>query len=108
MTLFLGILSVFCLALIALHLWERYQAILREDALRLERLKWDGERQRLIDANTDERKAWAEERRDLNNRIQVPEAAPYMEISSDDDEPQFLPFDDDAAFLKATEDARDA
>ena len=31
------VLAGLCLALLALHLWERYQAIVREDAWRLER-----------------------------------------------------------------------
>lgn len=36
------------------------------------------ERQALLAAFALERKAWVNERRDLNNRIQIPEAAPYM------------------------------
>lgn len=37
------------------------------------------ERTELRQAFEDERAAWRAERRDLNNRIQVPEAAPYMD-----------------------------
>jgi hypothetical protein len=49
-----------------------------------------------------ERKEWVAERRDLNNRIQVPEAAPFMQ---DEDKPslQHVPFDDDEAFQAAME-----
>lgn len=50
-----------------------------------------------------ERTAWANERRDLNNRIQVPEAAPYMTPGTDAPPVQHVPFDDDDAFNKALE-----
>lgn len=51
-----------------------------------------------------ERKEWAAERRDLNNRIQVPEAAPFMTPTQPGPPPlQHVPFDDDEAFLKSQE-----
>src|SRR5882672_280554 len=49
----------------------------------VERAVWAEERRELMAANDEERKAWVKERRDLNNRIQIPEAAPYLA----DDEP---------------------
>jgi hypothetical protein len=58
---------------------------------------------KLLTAQELERGHWAVERRDLNNRIQVPEAAPFMKT----DEPpeattrEYVPFDDDAAFHEA-------
>lgn len=48
-----------------------------------------------------ERTAWANERRDLNNRIQVPEAAPYMDPGTGAPPAQHVPFEDDEAFRKA-------
>lgn len=47
-----------------------------------------------------ERREWAAERRDLNNRIQVPQAAPFMPTGAADEPetPQYVPFDDDDAF----------
>lgn len=86
-------LGVAFLALLALYTWERYQSIIREDAHRLERAA-------LLGGFKAEREAWATERTDLNNRIQVPEAAPFMD---EDAEPQFVPFDDDDAQLDALE-----
>lgn len=50
-----------------------------------------------------ERTAWANERRDLNNRIQVPEAAPYMDSGTSAPPLQHVPYEDDAAFAKAQE-----
>lgn len=50
-----------------------------------------------------ERTAWANERRDLNNRIQVPEAAPYMDPATAAPPVQHVPYDDDEAFNKARE-----
>ena len=50
-----------------------------------------------------ERSAWANERRDLNNRIQVPEAAPYMDPGASVPPVQHVPFEDDEAFAKARE-----
>lgn len=41
------------------------------------------EREKREQAFSEERQVWVRERRDLNNRIQVPEAAPYLA----DDEP---------------------
>jgi len=54
-----------------------------------------------------ERAAWVAERRDLNNRIQVPEAAPFMDPHMQQGPPplQHVPFDDDDAFLKSQEEA---
>lgn len=49
-----------------------------------------------------EREAWAKERRDLNNRIQVPEAAPFMDTGEAPTR-QYVPFDDDDAFQAAME-----
>jgi hypothetical protein len=60
----------------------------------------------LLKAQTSEREAWASERRDLNNRIQVPEAAPFMDTTPDTVPPiQHVPFEDDDAFHKAMEEA---
>lgn len=78
-------------------LWVRE----RQHAKREER--WDSERSHLTEANTEERRAWAEERRDLNNRIQVPEAAPFMGPEEASPDRQYVPFDDDAAFAAAQE-----
>lgn len=50
-----------------------------------------------------EREEWVVERRDLNNRIQVPEAAPFMAVGSEKPPLQHVPYDDDDAFNKATE-----
>jgi hypothetical protein len=55
------------------------------------------------EATSLERTAWANERRDLNNRIQVPEAAPYMTPGTEAPPVQHVPFDDDEAFNKALE-----
>lgn len=55
------------------------------------------------DAMSLERTAWANERRDLNNRIQVPEAAPYMDPGTGAPPVQHVPFEDDEAFRKAIE-----
>jgi hypothetical protein len=54
-----------------------------------------------------ERTAWANERRDLNNRIQVPEAAPYMTPGTEAPPVQHVPYDDDEAFNKAREELAD-
>lgn len=62
-------------------------------------MSWDAERNELITANDDERKAWATERRDLNNRIQVPQAAPFMDPGREQ-KPQHVPFDDDEMFAE--------
>jgi len=56
----------------------------------------------LTDQVGKEREAWAAERRDLNNRIQVPEAAPFMDTSEAPTR-QHVPFDDDVAFQAAQE-----
>lgn len=51
-----------------------------------------------------ERSEWAAERRDLNNRIQVPEAAPFIDpIATAGPPVQHVPYDDDDAFNKAQE-----
>ena len=73
----------------------------REKAWDLERGGWALERTSLITANNEERKAWAEERRELNNRIQVPDAAPFMDTP--DTGPQFVPFEDDNTFIEETQ-----
>lgn len=54
-----------------------------------------------------ERTAWSTERRDLNNRIQVPEAAPYMDPGTSAPPVQHVPYDDDEAFNKAREELGD-
>lgn len=41
-------------------------------------IRHGAERERLLCAFDAERHAWVKERRDLNNRIQVPESAPYL------------------------------
>jgi hypothetical protein len=48
------------------------------------------ERDKLLADFSSEREIWVRERRDLNNRIQIPEAAPFMadeDGSSEDDLP---------------------
>lgn len=66
-------------------------------------LQWRSSRQldTLLNEQAAERALWVAERRDLNNRIQVPEAAPFM----DPEQPpiQHVPFDDDDAFNEARE-----
>lgn len=71
--------------------------LLKEQAI--ERGAWNAERANLIHANDSEREVWAKERTDLNNRIQVPEAAPFM--AQEDPQPQHVPFDDDEMFAEA-------
>lgn len=95
--------ALVCFGLIGLLLYEKYQGVIREDAFRLERVAWGAERRELVDAHAAERQAWAEERRDLNNRIQIPEAAPFMDVPDESGEKQYIPFDDDDAFLTAEE-----
>ena len=56
----------------------------------------------LLNAQGQERTEWAAERRDLNNRIQVPEAAPFMDTSEAPTQ-QHVTFDDDEAFHQAME-----
>lgn len=65
-----------------------------------ERRSWDAERKELMAANDAERAGWVRERRDLNNRIQVPQAAPFMDTGGEQP-PQHVPFDDDEAFAEA-------
>ena len=81
-------LTIIPLALVAFIIWRERQ--------------YDKQTSEQAQAFRLERIAWAEERRDLNNRIQAPEAAPYMDIEGDP-EPQHVPFDDDAAFLAEAE-----
>lgn len=69
-----------------------------------ERRSWDAERKELMAANDEERKSWANERRDLNNRIQVPQAAPFMDPGGEQ-KPQHVPFDDDEMFAEAQKEA---
>lgn len=72
--LYLGLL---CLALVALLAYEKRQYAVRE-------------------------REFAVERQSLLNRIQAPQAAPYME---EDAEVQHVPFEDDEAFEAAREEA---
>lgn len=58
---------------------------------------------RKMERHEAERAEWAAERRDLNNRIQAPEAAPFMEQGVPP--LQHVPFDDDEAFLKSQEES---
>jgi hypothetical protein len=51
-----------------------------------------------------ERKEWTAERKELLNRIQVPQAAPFMENETTE-VPAYVPFDDDDAFHDAVEEA---
>lgn len=79
MTLALITLAVLCLALIALHFWERYQATIREDAWRLERTA-------------------------LLQRIQAPERAVIEQAERPERKPTpVIPIDDDEAYAKARE-----
>lgn len=84
---------------------RQIDALLKDQAI--ERGGWNLERTNLIAANDDERAAWAIERRDLNNRIQVPQAAPFMDPSGED-KPQHVPFDDDEMFAENQKEALDA
>lgn len=71
-------------------------------------LQWRSSKQleALLKEQAAEREAWVAERRDLNNRIQVPEAAPFMDTTPDTVPPiQHVPFEDDEAFHKAMEEA---
>jgi hypothetical protein len=68
-----------------------------------ERREFNSERSALLSAFTLEREVWMRERRDLLNRIQVPEAAPYMtndDGPSDDDLPTLPEFEVDAVELE--------
>jgi hypothetical protein len=60
---------------------------------------------RKMERHEAERTAWAAERRDLNNRIQVPEAAPFMDAQMQPGPPmkQFVSYDDDEGFAAAQE-----
>jgi hypothetical protein len=49
--------------------------------------------------------AWEKERRDLLNRIQVPEAAPFMTDETTEIPVQHVAFDDDEEFHEAMEEA---
>lgn len=78
-------LAVFCLAVLScLVIWQFYA--------------WERERQLFAE----ERKQWVAERRDLNNRIQVPQAAAFMDDETTE-VPAYVPFDDDNAFHDAVE-----
>lgn len=75
-----------CLALLASVL--ALQVVFQARAIERDRAAFSAERQE-----------WAAERRDLNNRIQVPQAAPFMGVGETaESTPQFVPFDDDDAF----------
>lgn len=50
-----------------------------------------------------ERQEWVLERRDLNNRIQVPQAAPFMSDETTEIPVQHVTFDDDEDFHEAME-----
>lgn len=49
-----------------------------------------------------ERQQWVTERRDLNNRIQIPQVAAFMEDETTE-VPAYVPFDDDDAYHDAVE-----
>lgn len=79
-------LASFCLAVLAaLVVWQFYA--------------WERER-RLF---AGERQQWVTERRDLNNRIQVPQAAPFMSDETTEIPVQHVAFDDDEDFHEAME-----
>lgn len=59
-------------------------------------------RDRERDGFAEERQQWVAERRDLNNRIQVPQAAPFMNDEPAEG-PAYVPFDDDEAYWAAHE-----
>lgn len=63
-------LAVVIYALLAFIAWREY--------------RHEGERVREQEAFIAERETWGRERRDLLNRIQVPEAAPFMDDGSND------------------------
>lgn len=56
--------------------------------------RFSEERARMLKAFNEERGIWIRERRDLNNRIQVPESAPFMPTDgpSEDDLPRLPEF----------------
>jgi hypothetical protein len=63
-----------CFALLAgVIAWQSYAAVVERDKF------------------TQERQEWATERRDLNNRIQVPEAAPFLFEAKPEDAEDDLP-----------------
>ncbi|HEU5115581.1 MAG TPA: hypothetical protein VFT74_02790 [Isosphaeraceae bacterium] len=101
MTIALITLGVVCLGLLGVIYLLIRERTAQAKALDLERGGWALERTSLITANNEERKAWADERRDLNNRIQVPESAPFMDTP--DTGPQYVPFDDDDTFIETTQ-----
>jgi hypothetical protein len=83
-------LTALCLVvLVALVVWQFYA--------------WERERHLFAE----ERQQWVAERRDLNNRIQAPQAAPFMDDGTiavaDLKGPAYVPFDDDEAYWAAHE-----
>lgn len=81
-------LTAGCVALLAfLVVWQSYA--------------WAKERTDLLASFAAEREIWVRERRDLNNRIQVPEAAPYLtEDNGENDLPVLPEFEMDSAELE--------
>lgn len=65
-------------ALISLSVLSAGLLVLTDRRERTRQAERDGERT----AFASEREAWAQERQDLYNRIQIPEAAPFMEIGA--------------------------
>jgi hypothetical protein len=96
----IGALLLFCFY-VQRNKDRQIEVLLKDQAV--ERGGWNLERTALISANDEERKQWTVERRDLNNRIQVPQAAPFMDVNVE--KPQHVPFDDDEAFAEAEKEA---
>jgi hypothetical protein len=80
----LAVVAAITLALLGFIFWQQLAFRRERDIERAFR----GEREAAFAA---ERQEWVRERRDLNNRIQVPEAAPFMEDSGDDQGGDDLP-----------------
>lgn len=70
-------LAIALAALIALFAWVVYST--------------DRERRRREEAFARERGVWVRERRDLNNRIQIPQAAPFIAEAEEEPDPNDLP-----------------
>lgn len=68
------------IAVVILVIVTWVQSLRAEQALSTERLHFASERE-----------VWVRERRDLNNRIQVPEAAPFMSEGEEGPSPDDLP-----------------
>jgi hypothetical protein len=75
------VVSVIALALVAAGIYQEYTRKQERDAFSKER-----------EAFAAERKGWVNERRDLNNRLQAPDAAPYFDESGEEMNPtDYLP-----------------